>query len=107
MSYYHPDMVQENDIPVRCLRCERGYAVGVMNDTQANGCAASIWQDVKCRVADRPHWYLQGHYPSRHDTNLYRFVRNEPATRMDPVCDACCDEIVASGDVEFVGDGYL
>jgi hypothetical protein len=77
---------------ISCAWCTGRY-YGAFGNKQATDCASSVWQRDGA-------WFAVGHYGSRsHDMTLYRFVQNEPREAADPVCDACLNVRLASGDL--------
>lgn len=98
---------------VMCQWCGRGHDGSALGPTQSLGCSASVFigseryaegTDDAVKVGE---WYVQGHYPSDFDTDLYRFVKNAPIAAADPVCDVCIRERIAAGDIEQIEGHWL
>lgn len=85
--------------PVTCRRCGfQGYVIFDRGDgtppTQGDDVASTIF------VTLEGEWFIQGGYGSTHfDTDRYRFVRNFPTERVDPICDGCVQKFIDDGDV--------
>lgn len=105
--------------PIRSVRCVwcgfAGHACTPSTEegrgTQGDNVASSAWRGTGETVAtprgpvtfDANTWYLKGHYGSSHfDTYLFRFVKNAPTERADPVCDDCIQRRVDAGDLEQI-----
>lgn len=84
--------------PVTCLRC--GFKGYVIFDRQ-DGQRPTQGDDVASGIFDiNGEWFIQGAYGSTHfDTSRYRFVKNFPTERVDPVCDGCFQKFIDDGDV--------
>lgn len=85
------------DIIVTCVWCGKHTRSVVPgdHDTQGDDCASLV-------VERDGVWYAEGFYgSSRFDMQLFRFVRNPPTERADPVCDDCLQARVDVGDLVF------
>lgn len=81
---------------VACENCGREFPIWFEDSpTQASDCAAVV-------IVKDDEVLIEGFYGSSYDMSVYRFVRNAPDRRMDPVCDYCIDTWKYNGDIEFV-----
>lgn len=87
-------MGKQADNEVMCKTCEKIYDQGVVSPTQATGCAASVVSGPGDQVK------ILGHYGSKHDLTLFKFLRSPLTFGVDPVCDECIDRFVADGRIE-------
>lgn len=84
--------------PVICRRC--GFKGFVIFDRE-DGTPPTQGDDVASYIFDIDgEWFVQGAYGSTHfDTSRYRFVRNIPTERAEPICDGCVQKFIDDGDV--------
>jgi hypothetical protein len=96
------DATRRQSTPRRYVTCAICGFKGDMisSPSQGDDVAASIYNVEGV-------WFIQGHYGSSHfDCERYRYIRNFPTERVDPVCDGCFQSIVDSGDVEQVKGNF-
>jgi hypothetical protein len=89
--------------PVVCVWCNNRYRSIMPGDndnyTQGDGCAAVC-------IYNNGQWLIEGFYGSTsYDTDVFRFVKNLPTERADPICDNCIGERIKAGDLVRAGSG--